>query len=130
MQNHHLLQLLRFFALMLFALVNGCNRADADHLGKITGIVGKRINPFLPTKTPFDPLLSSSNSHDLVSRIKTRFTLDRLLSPLQIEIVQENDKIYLRGQVKDESLRLRAKDIAETTEGTEPPTEIINQLTE
>ncbi len=99
--------------------VSGCNRQDAERLGRIgakmsahakssSGELGAKMDRTWPGKEP-----------TLQEKIQHRLTFDKALGDVKFEIIIKDKEVELKGTVHSPAQRQRAIELAETVAGVE-----------
>lgn len=103
----------------LSALLAGCNRNDAERLGRIgskmsaharsgSHELGAKLDLPLPRREP-----------SLQEKVQDRLRYDKQLTDARIEVAVKEKEVELKGTVKDASQKQRAIELAETIAGVE-----------
>ncbi len=110
----------------LAVLLFGCDAQEKQHFEQLGSKLRQRGTSLLPTVrqtldgtwATLQPGTSRSSTTAPRNQVQARLQTDKLLQDAQIEVAAEGDgTIVLRGQVEDDTRRLRAKILAETTLG-------------
>lgn len=110
---------LALLPLCLLLPLTGCQRSDADRLARVGWKVTEKVQALVPARTPFGGALGLTKSQILAERVRDRFTNDRYLAPIALEINADGNAIRLTGKVNDQVLKQRAIEIASSTVGVE-----------
>ncbi len=104
----------------------GCARQDSEILTR----VGRKLadgaqasTAGLRAKMPFR--LTAAAEPTLADRVQQRFTSDKLLAALSLEVQVNGAEMELKGIVDRDEQKNRAGDLAETTQGVE---RVVNSL--
>lgn len=113
-------------SLLAVASLSGCNRQDAECLGRIgrkvsahaktsSGELGAKVDLSLPKKEP-----------SLQEKIQDRLRYDKTLDDVTLEVHAKGKEIELKGTVKRLEQRLRAIELADNVAGVE---KVIDAIT-
>lgn len=108
-----------FLALLVLA-VTGCNRQDADGLGRIGRKVLDRTQVAAsPLREKFDHTLKGIGAASVRDRVQQRLQWDKALADARIVVAVNDRVVQLKGTLKNAEQRRRAVELAEATIGVE-----------
>jgi osmotically-inducible protein OsmY len=104
------------------ALLGGCQNGDPERLARVSRKVSEKLHTTVgqaQDKLILSWKMSPSAADDvsLENRVALRLRWDLVLAGAQIEVRAREDLVELSGTIPNESLRRRAKELAETTNG-------------
>ncbi|MCI0684093.1 MAG: BON domain-containing protein [Gemmataceae bacterium] len=111
----------------LFAVIvisAGCNRQDADGLGRIGRKVLDRTQATVsPLREKFDHTLKGIGATSVKDRVQQRLQWDKALADATIAVMVSDHVVELKGSLKSDEQRRRAIELAESTTGVERVTD-------
>jgi len=118
---------LRFGLITVLIAACGCNRQDADALGRIGNRLLERVQQSTGgMREKLQGSIHDIGKNGLSDRVHARLMHDRLLQGLPIEITAQDTAIELKGALKTADQKRRAIDLAESTEGV---VRVVDSLT-
>lgn len=117
------------FLLLFFALVPGCSEQEVGKIEKVTGKAWDRARG--ATSQMGDELgidLEFPGKPDemgLLRRVQQRLKWDQQLSGASIKVQIVQEEVVLSGNVRDESQRHRAVQLAESTDGVRKVKDVL-----
>jgi osmotically-inducible protein OsmY len=121
---------LAILIIVLVAFVPGCTKQDTDCLGRIGRKVVDRAHGVTDTvreKIDWKGLRSGGGS-TLQDKVAGRLRWDKNLEGVPIEVVVTDKNVELKGTVKNQDMRFRAVELAETTAGVDRVTDSLQIL--
>jgi hypothetical protein len=115
----------RMRTVFAFALIGlaGCSRADGEKLARVGRLVAEKARDAAPARTPFGDLAPDATP---ASRVKSRLRSDVYLAEQDVQVVEAEDGLHLRGKVPSKEHSDRAAQLARDTVGVST---VVNELT-
>jgi osmotically-inducible protein OsmY len=108
--------------LVPLAALAGCERTDGEKLVRIGQITTEKVREAAPSRTPFGDLAPEATPS---GRVRARIKGDIYLQKSQIQVIEDEDGIHLRGSVPSREHLERAEQLAQQTVGVE---KVVNEL--
>ena len=99
------------FAIAVLGLA-GCNREDGEKLARVGRVVAVKARDAAPARTPFGDLAPDTTP---AGKVRARLRTDSYLAGLDIEVVEAEDGLHLRGTVPSKEHSDRAGQLARDT---------------
>jgi hypothetical protein len=108
-------------AIVVPALLAGCQKHDAEALASIGGKIAERAHAYAAQMHQKCPSLPGS----LEGRVRNRLTTDKSLAESVVDVVVSDKNVELKGSLATQEQVRRAVDLAESTVGVE---NVVNSL--
>jgi len=108
--------------------ITGCNNEDTDHLARLGHKVAEKAEAALggadgKLLSSFPAVGGDAAQPTLSSRVSARLRWDKVLAEVRIEVNESGTTVELKGTVAEQAQKLRALELAESTEGVEKVTD-------
>ncbi|HVK11007.1 MAG TPA: BON domain-containing protein [Gemmataceae bacterium] len=100
----------------------GCNREDGEKLVRVGRVVTEKVRAAAPARTPFGDLAPDATP---AGKVRARIRTDSYLADLDIQVVEAEDGLHLRGTVPSKEHSDRAGQLARDTVDVNA---VINEL--
>ena len=99
------------FAIAVLGLA-GCHREDGEKLVRVGRVVTEKVRDAAPARTPFGDLAPDATP---AGKVRARIRTDSYLADLDIQVVEAEDGLHLRGNVPSKEHSDRAGQLARDT---------------
>jgi osmotically-inducible protein OsmY len=99
------------FAIAVLGLA-GCNREDGEKLVRVGRVVTEKVRDAAPARTPFGDLAPDATP---AGKVRARIRTDSYLAELDIQVVEAEDGLHLKGKVPSKEHSDRAGQLARDT---------------